>query len=308
MPTQKKSKEKKPKKAKDEDSDDYSGGRLPARPPAPHSASLPGTSLIGARAGSRRRREGGGGGDGGRPQGLRQPRAAAPLPGAAGDGAGAAALHGEASAGDPGAAAHPNPDPDPTLSLSLSLTSAAGRQPRKADPAAAGNHGRRALVVDLAHRGPQPEARHVPQRHRAGAAHAERVLQDALAQDGDRPREDVGQGLRQGVQAAGARGRGRRDAAQHRGDAHAQRAAARLVRARSGRAARTAGRWDGVPRRRRLPDHSAGHAQPRHGAPARPVRDWCCRRPRACPARPGQQEAGGPEEETAVRPLKPLRC
>jgi hypothetical protein len=35
MPTQKKSKEKKPKKAKDEDSDDYSGGRLLARPPAP---------------------------------------------------------------------------------------------------------------------------------------------------------------------------------------------------------------------------------------------------------------------------------
>ena len=35
MPTQKKSKEKKPKKVRDEDSDDYSGGRLPAHPPAP---------------------------------------------------------------------------------------------------------------------------------------------------------------------------------------------------------------------------------------------------------------------------------
>ena len=34
MPTQKKSKEKKPKKVRDEDSDDYSGGRLPAHPPA----------------------------------------------------------------------------------------------------------------------------------------------------------------------------------------------------------------------------------------------------------------------------------
>ena len=41
MPTQKKSKEKKPKKTKDEDSDDVSGRRLPARLPAPHSVRLP---------------------------------------------------------------------------------------------------------------------------------------------------------------------------------------------------------------------------------------------------------------------------
>ena len=54
MPTQKKSKEKKPKKAKDEDSDDYSGGRLPARPPALPQHALARQKLIAARAGSRR--------------------------------------------------------------------------------------------------------------------------------------------------------------------------------------------------------------------------------------------------------------